>query len=92
MEVTVIPFVISTQRTIPEWLVKGLKNQNERTNGDHPDSCIIRISQNTEDIPGDLRRLAATETPVKKHQLMQVGKNCQRSKVIQFNIKKLIAP
>ncbi len=33
------------------------------TSGDHPNYCIIEIDQNTEKIPGDLRRLV-TQTPV----------------------------
>ena len=32
---------------------------------DHPDYIIIKISKNTEKSPGDLKRLAVTETPVK---------------------------
>ena len=37
--------------------------------GDHPNYRIIGNSQNTEKSPGDLRRLAVTQTPVKNHQL-----------------------
>ena len=33
---------------------------------------IIRINQNTEYSPGDLSRLAVTQTPMKNHQLMLV--------------------
>ena len=36
---------------------------------DHPDYSIVDNSQNTEKSPGDLRRLAVTQTPVKDHQL-----------------------
>ncbi len=43
---------------------------NKRTSGDHPNYGIIKISQNTKNSPGDLRRLAVTQTPVKDHQLM----------------------
>ena len=38
-----------------------------RTSGDHPNYCIIENSQNTEKSPGDLRRFAVTQTPVKAH-------------------------
>ena len=38
---------------------------NKRTSRDHPDYSIIKISQNTEESPGDLRRLAVTKTPVR---------------------------
>ena len=41
----------------------GLKNK--RTSGDHPNDSIIKIGQNTEKSPGDLRRLAVTRTPTK---------------------------
>ena len=38
--------------------------------GDHPNFYIIENDQNTEKSPGDLRRLAVTQTPVKDHQTM----------------------
>ncbi len=41
-----------------------------RPSGDHPNYYIIENSQNTEKSPGDLRRLAVTQTPGKDHQLM----------------------
>ena len=34
-----------------------------RTSGDHPNYYIINNGQNTEKSPGDLRRLAVTQTP-----------------------------
>ena len=43
-----------------------------RTSADHPDYNIIENRQNTEKSPGDLRRLAVTQTPVKDHQLMLI--------------------
>ena len=43
---------------------------NKRTSGDHPNYSFIKISQNTEKSPGDLRRLVVTQAPVKNHQLM----------------------
>ena len=39
---------------------------NKRTSGDHPDYSIIKITPKTEGSPGDLRRLAIVEIPVKK--------------------------
>ena len=39
---------------------------NKKTSGDHPNNSIIKISQNTEKSPGNLRRLV-TQTPVKDH-------------------------
>ena len=46
----------------------------KRTNGDLPNYSIIIIGQNTEESPGDLGRLAVTQTPVKNYQLTQVRK------------------
>ena len=37
----------------------------ERTSGDPPDYIIIKISQNTEKSPGDLKIFTVTRTPVK---------------------------
>ena len=42
---------------------------NNRTSRDHPNYCIIEISQNAEKSPGDLRRIGATQTSGKDHQL-----------------------
>ena len=41
---------------------------------DHPNDSIIENGQNTEKSPGDLRRLAVTQTPVKDHLLKLMGK------------------
>ena len=41
---------------------------------DHPKYCIILNGQNTEKSPGDFRRLAVTQTPVKNHQLTLMWK------------------
>ena len=46
--------------------------RNQRTNRDHLDYNIIKIGLKTEKSPGDLRRLAVTQTPVKDHQLTLV--------------------
>ena len=43
---------------------------NKRMCGDHLKYSIVEINQNTEKSPGDLRRLAVTQTPVENHQLM----------------------
>ncbi len=50
----------------------GTKNGevgNKSTSGNHPNYRIIEVGQNTEESPGDLRRHAVTQTPVKNHQL-----------------------
>ena len=43
------------------------KLPNKRTSEDHPNYTIVKIGQNTEKSPGDLRRLAVAQTPVKTH-------------------------
>ena len=40
-----------------------------RTCGDHPNYGTIENGQNNEKSPGDLRRLAVTQSTVKDHQL-----------------------
>ena len=63
MKVTIIPIVIGSFATgtggLGSW----------KTSGDHPNYSIVKNGQNTEKSPGDLRRLAVTQTPVKDHQL-----------------------
>ena len=41
--------------------------RNKRVSGDHLHYSIVEIGQNTEKSPGDLRRLAVTQTPVENH-------------------------
>ena len=41
-----------------------------RTGRVYPNDSIAEDGQNTEMSPGDLRRLAVTQTPVKNHQLI----------------------
>ena len=43
--------------------------ENKRTSGYHPDYSIIKIGKNTEKSPGDLKRLAVTQTPKEDHQV-----------------------
>ena len=50
------------------------KLRNKCTSFDHPEYCIIKIGQKSEKSPGDLRRLAATQTPVADHKLTLVWK------------------
>ena len=53
----------------------GLGNKS----GNHPHYCIIEIGQNTERRPGDLKRFAVTQTPVKDHQLTLMWKTLQNN-------------
>ena len=55
---------------------------NKRMCGEHPNYSIIGIGQNTEKSPGDLRKLAVTQTPVRNHRLMLVWKTLKREQII----------
>ena len=61
---------------------------NKRTSGDHPNYHIIKINQNTEKSPGELRRLAVTQTLVKDHQLTLMWKNSERVNNSNNNIQR----
>ena len=75
MKVTIIPIMICAFGTVTKRLLKGTGGlRSWRTSGDHPNYSIIENSQNTEKSPGDLRRLAVTQTPAKDHQLMLMSK------------------
>ena len=50
-------------------IIKGTGGHgNWRTSRNRPNCSNIENRQNTEKSPGDLRRLAITQTPVKNHQ------------------------
>ena len=58
MKVSVISIVIGIGK-------RTRRLRNKRTSRDYPDYSIIKIGQNTEKRPRDLRRLAVTQTAVK---------------------------
>ena len=66
----------------PQRITKGTgRLRNQMTSRDHSVYNITKIGQNTEKSPGDLRRLAVAQTPVKKkYQLTLVGKTLKRVK------------
>ena len=69
MKVTIIPIVIGAFGTV-ERIIKGPGRFGSwRTSGDLPNNSIIKNGQNTVKDPGDMRRLAVTQSPVKDHQL-----------------------
>ena len=70
MQVTIIPIVIGAFGTVTKGLLKRLGDLevSGRVETIQNDS-IIENGQNTKKSPGDLRRLAVTQTPVKNHQL-----------------------
>ena len=59
------------------------------TSGDYPNDSIIENSQNTEESPGYLRRLAVTQTPVKNHQLILMGKTLKEQTLTKGLLKGL---
>ena len=61
MKVTIILLLVLSPK---DWF-KDWMTYNNGTGGDCHNYSIIEISQYTEKSPGDLRRLAATKTPVK---------------------------
>ena len=74
MKVTIIPIVIGAFGTITKGLLKGPEDLEVGTGGDYPNNRIIENGQNTEKSPGNSRRIAVTQTPVKKHQLTLMWK------------------
>ncbi len=66
MQVTIIPIEIGAFGTV----TKGTGGMESwQTRGDHPNDCIIENGQNTEEGPGDFRKLAITHSPMTDHQL-----------------------
>ena len=75
MKVTIIVIVIGAFGTVTKGLLKGLEDFGSwRPSGDHPNNSIIENGQNTEKSPGDLRRLAITQSQVKDHQMSLMWK------------------
>ena len=70
MKVTIVPIVIGVLGTITKGLLKGLEDLEVGVRvEDYPNDSIAKNGQNPKISPGDLRRLAVTQTPVKNHQL-----------------------
>ena len=69
-----------TNRDLRFWysyqrIIKGTGGLGgKRTSRDHPNYNIIENGQNNEKSPGDLRRLAVTQTPVKDRPLKLMWK------------------
>ena len=70
MKVTIVPIVTGAFGTITKGLLKGLEDL-EVSGGieTNPNESTAENGQNTEKNPGDLRRFALNQTPVKNHQL-----------------------
>ena len=75
MKVTVILMIIGALGTVTKGLIQGQVDlEMKRTRGDSPNYCIIKINKNTEESPGDFKRLAITQTPVRNHRLTLLRK------------------
>ena len=68
MQVTIIPIAIGAVGTVTKGLLNRPGLGSWQMSGDHSNDSIFENGQNTKS-PGDLRRLAVTQTPVKNHQL-----------------------
>ena len=67
MKVTIVPIVIGALGTITKGLLKGLEDLKVGGRVETMQTtALLKNGQNPETIPGDLRRLAVTQTPVKK--------------------------
>ena len=66
--VTVIPIVVGTPRTV----ANSIRQEEVEIRRRIETRQIVETGSNTEKSPGDLRRLAASQTPVKDHKLKLV--------------------
>ena len=86
--------IIGVLGTVTKELIQGLEDLEirGRVSRVHSNHNIIEIGQNTEKSPGDLRRLAVTQTSVKDHQLKLMRKTLnnmyKRQSVPENKIKK----
>ena len=70
MQVTIIPIVIGAFETVTKGLLKGLEDLEVGGKVETiQTTAFFENGQNTKKSPGDLRRLAVTQSPVKDHQL-----------------------
>ena len=74
MKVTIVPIVIGALGTITKGLLKGMEDLEVGGRVDYPNDGIVKNGQNPETSPGNLRRLAVTQTPVKNYQLTLMWK------------------
>ena len=66
MKVTIVPIVIGAFGTVTKGLLKGPEGFGSLwMSGDYSNDSIAEDGQNTEKCPGDKKRLAVTQTPVR---------------------------
>ena len=65
-----IPIIIGALGTVTKRIGRGTRGlRNKRMSREHPNYRIVKISHNTEKCPGDLVRLAVTQTSVRYHRV-----------------------
>ena len=69
MLIIIIIIIIGAFGTVSKRLLKGLEAWKLADEWRHPNDGIIENGQNTKKSPGDFKRLALTQTPVKNHRL-----------------------
>ena len=74
---TAITIIIGALDTVTKGLVKRLEDLEIRGIVETLQTSIVEISQNTAKSPGDLRRLAVTQIPVKDQSANADVKNSQ---------------
>ena len=74
IKLSVIPIVIDALGTITRGLVKGMEDLEIGGRVKIIQTTALLRSARILKIPGDLRRIAVTQTPVENHQRTQVGK------------------
>ena len=75
MKVMVIPSVIGALSIVTKGLVQELVDLEIRGRVENTQTtALLKSAKNTEKNPGDLRRLAVTQTHVENHQLTLVWK------------------
>ena len=67
MKVTIMPVVIGAFGTLTKGLLKRLEDLEAGGRVEPIQTTALLNGQNTEKSPGDLRRLAVTQIPVKNH-------------------------
>ena len=78
MKVTIVPIVIGALGTVTKMIIKGPGGLGSWPKGrNYPNDNIAEDGQNTETSPGDLRRLAVIQTPVRNRQLILMWKTLE---------------
>ena len=73
MKVMVNPIIIGALGTVPKSIVMGLEELKIGGQTKTIQTKMVKIGQNTEKCPGDLRRLAATQTTGRGRPSVNVG-------------------